>query len=401
MTHAHEANASRRLGSRTALSGVTHGVGQHLARYAPQVTNSSFWPQQMVLTRGSLDTAPRRAFVGRLCDAFPDAERIEALDRTHMQLGGLLPQGDSARREAGRRTLVVGTMGSPLRESCERDICCPSYLHLSPTGYCAYGCAYCYLAGSRSTNVAPGVKIYLNLEDDLAAVERRARRMDRETSIYVGKLQDALSLDPLTGFSRVLVPFFAEQPLARLVMLTKSDAVDNLLDLDHRGHTVVSWSLNPEALCTAFEGSAPSLARRLDAARRCQEAGYPIRFLIMPILPVEGWQTHYAELVEQLFDAAVPQRITLGGICSYRGALRLTSRALGPDNAIARHLDPQPSPDGRLRFPRALRIGFYRHLIARLRRHAPDLPLALCLEEPEVWRACGLEPDPPACNCIW
>lgn len=382
------------------MSDWTRRVAEHLAAWPPRPTDG-FVPQRILLTRGSLDTAARRAFVERLWGAFPDAEWFEAADRTHMQLGGLLPQGDAARRDAGRRTLVVGTMGSPLRESCERGICCPSYLHLSPTGYCTYGCAYCYLAGSRSTNVAPVVKVYLNLEDDLAAVERRARRLERETSIYVGKLQDALSLDPLTGFSRVLVPFFAEQPLARLVMLTKSDAVGNLLGLDHRGHTAVSWSVNPEAVCATFEDSAPSLARRLDAARRCQEAGYPIRFVIMPILPVDDWRKHYAELVEQLFAAVLPQRITLGGICSYRGALRLTSRALGPDNVIARQLDPQPSPDGRLRFPRALRIGFYRHLIARIRRHAPDLPLALCLEEPEVWRACGLEPDPPMCNCIW
>jgi len=373
---------------------------RHLATWRPAPPASGLQLERIVLTRGSLDTPPRQTFAERLCAAFPDAERVEAPDKTHMQLGDLLPKGDAARRAAGHRMLVVGTLGTPLRQSDETGICCPNYLHFSPTAYCTFGCAYCYLAGTLSTVFAPAAKIFVNLEDMLAAIARRAKRLDRPTSFYVGKLQDALAPDALTGYSRLLVPFFAEQPAARLVMLTKSDAVGNLLDLDHRGHTVVSWSVNPEAVCREFEAGAPSLARRLDAARRCQEAGYPIRFIIMPILPVDDWKVHYAELVERIFATAVPQRITLGGICSYRGALALTRRALGPDNLIARHIDRTPSPDGRLRFPRELRTDLYRHLIAAIRRRAPGLPIGLCLEEPELWRACGLDPAHPTCNCI-
>jgi len=376
-------------------------VDEHLASYRPDARGLRVWPERLVLTRGATATPARRAFVERLSASFPDAERIEAPERTHMQLSGLLPKGDAARREAGRRTLVIGTIATPLRRSREAGICCPNYLHFSPTAFCSYACAYCYLAASCSTLVAPVAKIFVNLEDVLAAIARRARRLEEPTSFYLGKLQDALALDPLTGFSRVLAPFFAEQPSARLVMLTKSDAVGNLLDLEHRGHTVVSWSVNPDAVCREFEAGAPPLERRLDAARRCQEAGYPVRFLIMPILPVDGWQRHYAELVEAIFAAARPERITLGGICSYRGALRLTAQALGPDNLLARHISHQPSPDGRRRFPRELRADFYRHLIGAIRRRDPGLPIGLCLEEPELWRACGLDPASATCNCIW
>ena len=271
-------------GGRARTVGSCERVQTHLAAYQPAADHGAFAPRRILLTRGSLDTPARRGYAERLCAAFPGAERIEALDRTHMQLGGLLPQGGAARREAGRRALVVGCLRSVLRRACERDICCPTYLHFSPTAYCTYRCAYCYLAGTRSTVFAPVVKLYVNLEDHLAAIERTARHLEAPASFYVGKLQDALSLDPLTGFSRLLVPFFAERTLARMVLLTKSDAVDNLLGLDHRGHTVVSWSLNPDAVCQEFEGGAPSLARRLEAARHCQEAGYPVRFILMPIL---------------------------------------------------------------------------------------------------------------------
>ena len=374
-------------------------VASHLATYQPSPAGG-FTPERIILTRGALGTAPRRAFVERLLAVFPHAERIEALDRTHMQLGGLLPQGDAARRSAGRRTLVVGTIATPLRQSQEKHICCPNYLHFSPTAYCSYACAYCYLAGSCSTVVAPAVKVFVNLEDVLAAIARKARRLRGPASFYLGKLQDALALDPLTGFSRLLVPFFAEHPQARLVMLTKNDAVGNLLGLAHGGHTVVSWSLNPDAVCRAFEGGAPPLERRLAAARRCQEAGYPVRFLIMPILPVEAWRRHYSELVEAILASTRPERITMGGICSYGTALRLTAAAGGAQGAIARRVSRSLSPDGRRRFPRELRAELYRHILGEIRRRVPALPVALCLEEPELWHACGLDPAHPACNCI-
>jgi spore photoproduct lyase len=387
---------------------MTELVQAHLREYEPSAS-VGFRPERVILTRGALDTLPRRVFAERLLRLFPDAERIEALDRTHMQLGGLLPKGDAARRSAGRRTLVLGTIASPLRQSRETNIVCPNYLHFSPSAYCSYGCAYCYLAGSCSTVVAPVTKVFVNLEDILAAIARRAQRLTEPTSFYLGKLQDALALDPLTGFSRVLVPFFAGQPLARLVMLTKSDSVGNLLAQDHHGHTAVSWSVNPEAVCREFEAGAPPLERRLGAARLCQQAGFPIRFIIMPILPVDDWQRHYGQLVEGIFAACRPERITLGGICSYGTALRLTKGALGADNLIARHVSRQPCADGRRRFSRELRAALYSHIIAEIRRHEPDIPVALCLEELELWRACGLDPFAslragparPACNCVW
>ena len=383
-------------------------VEEHLASYPPE-PGAGFRPERIIVTRGATATPGRRAFVERLCAAFPAAERIEAPGRTHMQLGGLLPRGDAARRETGRRTLVVGTLGSPLRLSQEENICCPNYLHFSPTAFCTYQCVYCYLAGSCSTVVAPVAKVFVNLEDTLQAIARRAGAREKTNveysgapmGFYVGKLQDALSLDPLTGFSRVLVPFFAEHATARLVMLTKSDAVGNLLGLDHLGHTVVSWSVNPEAVCREFEWGAPPLSRRLDAARQCQNAGYPVRFLIMPMLPVEGWREHYAGLVEAIFAATRPERITLAGICSYSTALGLTARALGPDNLITRHIRRERSADGRRRFPRELRAELYRHVIGEVRRHDSQMPLGLCLEEAEVWHACGLDPAEQTCNCMW
>ena len=79
----------------------------------------------------------------------------------------------------------------------------------------------------------------------LQQIDIIARRQMTPMAFYLDKLQDSLALDSLTAYSTILVPFFAAHPWARLTLLTKSAYIDRLLDLDHRGHSILSWSVNP------------------------------------------------------------------------------------------------------------------------------------------------------------
>lgn len=366
--------------------------------------NPGFRPDQIIITQGALDTPARRAFADKVRAAFPGAPAVEQLDRNHMQ-AKFAPRGIPLAEKIarGKRTLVLGVLKNCLRRSAEAGIHCPNYWHFSVTGFCWYDCAYCYLAGSCSSIVAPTVKVYANLEDVLRKLRGLGRRLGREgageTSCYLGKLQDGLSLDWLTGYSKALAPFFARQRLLRWVVLTKSACVDNLLGLDHRGHTVVSWSVNPEAVCSRFESGAPPVAERLAAAKRCADAGYPVRFLIMPLIPIHDWQGRYTQLVDQIFDTVRPERITLGGMCSFGTAARLM-RDRGASCISGAMAGAEESPDGRQRYPRVVRVEMYRSVIDAIRRRAARLPIGLCLEEREVWRAAGLDPARVQCNCI-
>lgn len=367
--------------------------------------NPGFHPEQVILTKGSLDTPARRAFADKVCSAFPQAEVREQLDRNHMA-ADFAPRGARLAQKLaqGKRTLVLGVLGNCVRRSEESNIHCPNYWHFSVTGFCWYDCTYCYLAGSCSSLVAPTVKVYVNLEDVLRKLQRLGRRIARDdakpTSCYLGKLQDGLSLDWLTGYSRALVCFFAREQYLRWVVLTKSASVGNLLGLPHNGHTVVSWSVNPASICREFERLAPSLSQRLDAARQCVEAGYPVRFLIMPLIPIDDWREQYAALVAQIFDAAPPSRITIGGICSYPTAARLT--ATRGTNCIQRTCATSGHcADGRRRYPVELRAEMYEFLIAQIKHHDPTVDIGLCLEERRVWRQVGLDDHRTRCNCIW
>jgi spore photoproduct lyase len=367
--------------------------------YEP-VRPAHFEVARICLAKGSLATLERRRFVERICDVYSEAPVEKRLDTPHnfLNLGG---RDALALHRAGKHTLVFGELATAVRFAQEEGNACPNYWHFSPYGFCPYGCKYCYLAGTPGVRFSPSVKIYVNLPEMLVQLDRVARRLQAPTAFYLGKLQDSLALDPLTAYSTVLTPFFAEHPWARLTLLTKSAHVERLLALEHQGHSILSWSVNPPEVSAAFEENVPSIDERLEAMRRVAERGYPIRAIMMPIIPVAGWQDIYARFTERLLQAVPLERLTLGCICIYRNARALMERKLGGRNVVSQHIDvASPSAgDGRARYSRKLRHELYALIMETARPLRPDLEIALCLEEQALWESIGLVQNMGRCNC--
>jgi spore photoproduct lyase len=354
---------------------------------------------RIFLCQGATASRERAECVDLICRCFPKAEVVHCPTMPHnrVDLGLADPL---ARHRAGKRTLVFGVMGSPVRFSREEGNTCPNYWHFSPYGFCPYGCKYCYLAGTQGVWFSPAVKIYLNLRDILARIDRAARKLGKPTAFYLGKLQDGLALDPLTAYSTVLVPFFARHPYARQIVLTKSSDVSRLIGLEHSGKTILSWSINPPEMAAQAEENAPSVELRLAAMAQCAAAGYPVRAVMMPMVPIENWEGIYRDFVRRLLGVAPIQRLTLGGICSYPAARRLMEGKWGPANVVSGNFATgRASEDGRCRYDPALRERMYRLVIQAAKELLPNLEIALCLEEPALWRATQLQENIGRCNC--
>jgi spore photoproduct lyase len=367
---------------------------RYQSRVAPH-----FNPDRIIVTKGSFQIKGQREMIAAICSVYPKAQIIEKLDLPHNRVE--LEDVDPLELHyQGKRTLVFGIHKSALRCSDEADNTCPNYWHFSPYGFCPYDCQYCYLAGTPGVKYSPTVKIFLNLPEILNQIDKVASHLAEPTAFYLGKLQDGLALDPLTGYSRIIIPFFAQHELARLILLTKSASVENLLGLDHRGHTILSWSLNPPEVSSAFEKNVPSCEERIVAMQQCLEAGYPLRAVIMPIIPVEKWQNMYADFLKDLLSRVRLERITLGQICSYSGALKLTEQKLGRKNPISSQLEKTKSKDGRIRFPFKLRIAVYKYLIDTIKQVQPDLHIGLCMEEHPIFKALNMESAIGCCNCV-
>jgi spore photoproduct lyase len=366
--------------------------------YQP-VPSPNFDPDKIIIAKGSYQTKQQRSLAKAICSVYPKAGIIEKLDLPHnrIQLDSSVPL---ELHYEGKKTLVLGIHKSALRYSDEDGNTCPNYWHFSPYGFCPYDCQYCYLAGTPGVKYSPTVKIFLNLPEILNHIGRIASKLAEPTAFYLGKLQDALALDPLTGYSRVIIPSFARQRYARLILLTKSVNVENLLDLDHKQHTILSWSLNPPEIFSAFEKNLPTPGEKIAAMRKCADAGYPARAVIMPIIPVEGWQNIYASFIENLLMSVPLERITLGQICSYSAALKLTERKLGKRNTISSQLEKTKCRDGRVRFPLKLRIDIYRYLIDTIKKLKPELHIGLCMEEHQIFEALNMKSAIGYCNCV-
>jgi len=187
-----------------------------------------------------------------------------------------------------------------------------------------------------------------------------------------------------------------------MTLLTKSANVENLLGLDHREHSILSWTVNPPEITEALECNTVPVADRIAAMRRCAEDGYPVRAVIMPIIPLVGWKETYRSFLHCLLEEVPLSRITLGSICSYPQAVRLMERKLGGDNPITAKLDDsrRKGVDGRARFPYEIRKESYRVLVQTIRRRCPKVEIGLCLEEPGMFEDLGIQSSVGLCNCV-
>jgi spore photoproduct lyase len=225
-----------------------------------------------------------------------------------------------------------------------------------------------------------------------------------------GELADSLSMEHLTRAAREFIPWFGNTYNGYLFMLTKSDNVDDILNLPHHGHTIITWSINDQRVSQKFEIGAPGFERRLDAAYKVQQAGYPIRLRLDPIVPFDGWKSAYFDTIRNIFKKVSPERITLGtlrfekGFYNMRNVIFTTGSELP---SLLETMNPMFEPkvidgfkspkSGKYSFSDDKRAEIFRYIIGHIRKFS-DCKIALCKESGSLWKRVGL--DLSRCSCV-
>jgi spore photoproduct lyase len=278
----------------------------------------------------------------------------------------------------------------------EHQLCC-GYMIVDVMVNCNYDCTYCYLQDYINT---PYLTVYANIEllfDELATLLQA--QPHHPVRLGSGEFSDSLSLDPITGLSGLLIPFLRQFPNVVFEFKTKSDCVGGLLEHDPQGRVMVSWSINPEAVVRREEHKTASLTARLQAARRCREAGYLIGLHFDPLLYYPGWEADYEPFVDQVFETLVPEDIAALSMGSLRFAPAL-AQVVRQRFAKSRIMDAElfPGPDGKMRYFKPLRVEMYAKMRSWLRRYIDDDQLYLCMESQDIWHkvfgqapACSME----------
>ncbi len=160
--------------------------------------------------------------------------------------------------------------------------------------------------------------------------------------------------------------------------------------------------MTPPEVAKVLEPNTPPVTERIAAMRRCSERGYPVRAVVMPIVPVPYWREIYRPFLGDLLKTVQISRLTLGSICSYPEAIRLMERKLGRDNPISMNIGNTCGKfgDGRARFPGTLREEVYKFLIETVRQIRPRLEISLCLETPAMFDNLQMQAALGRCNCV-
>ncbi len=266
---------------------------------------------------------------------------------------------------------------------------------------CPHGCQYC-----------PGGKVTVvntNLEEFIARQVIPVAEAEpwQKVFMYNSQLSDTPCFEPEYGLSKLLAEYYATTVDQHYLIHTKSANVDFLRQIDHRGHTIVLWSLTCDTTARMIEPGTALPDERIEAARRCQEAGYPIRFKLKPILPVKGWREQYRHVIERVFSRTRPESVGLFTLAwmdfgELKSCIDLELieprfvRAMEEEANAVRGVATGP-------FPHAVRAEIYRFMLGEIRRHSRDVPVFLCTESREMWRELGPElgmsPADYICGC--
>lgn len=251
-----------------------------------------FIPRRIIFEKNSLDYEIAK----RILEKFKDDKNIEIIYLNSNKLNQHIPGEDiCAQYKEGKKTLVVG-----LKKSLKFQTCKPSaHYQLPLVSGCMGQCEYCYL--NTRLGDKPFIKVHVNIDEILKQAEKNIDERQPEITIFEGAAtSDPVPIEPYTHSLEKTIMFMGKNNNARFRFVTKYNDVDSLLNLEHNGHTEIRFSLNTSEIIDKYENFTASRNKRIEAAVKVAEAGYPIGFLIAPVFIYKDWKEGYHDLLLQL-----------------------------------------------------------------------------------------------------
>ncbi|BCJ86514.1 spore photoproduct lyase [Effusibacillus dendaii] len=201
-----------------------------------------------------------------------------------------------------KNTLVVG-----IKKSMDLEQSKPSADYsLPPSTGCMGHCHYCYLQTTMGKK--PYVRVYVNIDEILATAKKYIeRRAPNITTFEAACSSDPVGVEHLTGSLHKMIEFFGQEELGRLRFVTKYANVDSLLDARHNQHTRFRFSVNSEYVIRNFEPATSHFQERVEAAGKVARAGFPLGFIVAPLMVYKGWQEGYEKLFRTLADTLIQE----------------------------------------------------------------------------------------------
>ncbi|MFN3455146.1 MAG: radical SAM protein [Pseudobdellovibrio sp.] len=289
-----------------------------------------------------------------------------------------------------KKTLLLTEFKGQFFKRCpgatqKKTLTCCNYHVLNLGSQCNMNCSYCYLQSYLNTKMS---LIYTNIDQALSELKSMIEEFPNHPfRVGTGEVIDSLSLDQITLYSRKLIEFFKQYPKWVLEFKTKSNKVDQFLDIHGAQNIVVSWSINPAYVIDREEYGTARFHERLDAAKKCRDQGYKLAFHIDPMIYHLDWKKNYGELVDILTSTFTPEEVQVIsiGTLRFQPEQRHMMRERFGVNSLVVGAEMFPSEGNKLRYDASLRGEMLQFVYKRLKSKNETWNAFFCMETPETW----------------
>lgn len=279
-----------------------------------------------------------------------------------------------------------------------QHVCRPQWRLHQGVG-CPHQCAYCGLGGVLIS--------HLNTETYIEKLADLLRRNPWQETWLYDDAMDVLTLEPQLDTLAPLMRFFESTRDRYLIIHTKSDRVEGLLEANAPKNTIGVWSLSGATQSSQLEKVAGTTESRIEAARVCQEAGLAIRYKFKPIIPVKNWREEADAMIDLALSRTRPDNLSMT-VLMWMSANHLTAclpeDKLDPAFVAAARAAANEMKDSAVGpFPQSAREIIYRHYYEAVRKRDAKIPFTLSTESLDMWKALGpflgLTPGNYVCGC--
>lgn len=279
-----------------------------------------------------------------------------------------------------------------------QHVCRPQWRIHQGVG-CPHQCSYCSLGKFIIADI--------NTEE---YIEHLARLLDQnpwqKTWLYDDGM-DVLTFEPQLDTLGPLMRFFESTGDRYLIVHTKSDRVEPVIEAGAPRNTIIVWSLSGPTQSRLLEKVAGTTEQRIDAARRCAEAGIQIRYKFKPIVPVKTWREDAEFTVRTALTQTRPDNLSMTVLMwmqveDLKACIPndlLDPEFLAQAEAAAESMRGSPNAP----YPEPVRETIYRKYFEEVRRLDPDIPLTISTESLTMWqrmgKVLGVTPATYVCGC--
>jgi hypothetical protein len=303
------------------------------------------------------------------------------------------------RQAAGGTAFTFFCSGGDYQSRPAPDHVCRPQWRINQGVGCPHQCRYCSLGYALVAGA--------NVEEYVEHLARLVARNPWQKTYLYDDMMDVLTTEPALNAVPLLMKFFQESKDYYLILHTKSDRVEPLIEAGYPNNTIIAWSLSTPSQSRLIESMAGTCESRIEAARLAEKAGMTVRFKFKPIVPLRNWRYEADVMIDLMLRRTCPDNLSATVIMwkDLDCLLSCIPAGMLDDEfvAMARQAAGELKGNRNGPFPEPVRERIYRHYLACVRKYSPDIPFTISTESLAMWKrlgpVLGVTPANYVCGC--